>query len=167
MKEAKKDRLFFALILAAFLVSACTPLSVPFALGSDGTLNTLGRITGVLFWSGLIGGVLGYILLSRKRKKVPETAPGEQKRSGRPPAPFRFFSTKAAVVTDTVMIFALAGVVFCALRSETPAPVAVVCLLLSLAGIYSHFIFNGNLYHSLRNEWTEHRPRRERKGREQ
>ena len=59
----------FAGVLAAFAVSALSPVLIPFALDGDGNLNGAGYAAGVMFWLGMIAGIIGYILLYLQYKK--------------------------------------------------------------------------------------------------
>ena len=61
----------FAGVLAAFAVSALSPVLIPcpVALDGDGNLNGAGYAAGVMFWLGMIAGIAGYILLYLQYKK--------------------------------------------------------------------------------------------------
>ena len=42
----------FSVCRPAFMVSAVTPLLIPFALDSGGNLNAAGYAAGLMFWAG-------------------------------------------------------------------------------------------------------------------
>ncbi len=136
----------FAGVLAAFAVSALSPVLIPFALDSDGSLNGAGYAAGVMFWAGLLAGIAGYILLYLKYKKVERV-----KRQRRLPSPLCFFSNRPAQVMDVVLIIGLIGTIYCIVNVTVNQMLAVVFLLLALAGIYAHFLLNGNVYQYIRN----------------
>ena len=70
--------------MAAFAVSALSPVLIPFALDGDGNLNGAGYAAGGMFWLGMIVGIAGYILLylQYKKKRTEKT-----KRKLPPPKP--------------------------------------------------------------------------------
>lgn len=142
MLSMKLIRKGFIGVLAAFMVSAVTPLLIPFALDGDGNLNGAGYAAGVMFWAGLIAGCAGYALLYRKEKEKIET--GAEKRNR--PSALYFFSNLPAKAADGIMIVGVIGTVICAVNVTVNQTVAVIFLLLMLAGIYAHFLFNGKLY---------------------
>ena len=129
-------------VMAAFAISAVTPILIPFALDSNGNLNSLGYAAGVMFWAGLALGCAGYALLYRKeRGKITEEI---EKR--KLPSALCFFSNRPAKVTDGIMIAAIIGTIFCAVNVTVNQIAAAVFLLLALAGVYAHFLLNGKMY---------------------
>ena len=138
MSLMKKE---FAGVLAAFAVSALSPVLIPFALDGDGNLSGAGYAAGAMFWLGLIAGIVGYILLYLKYRKN-ETV----KTKRRLPSPLCFFSNRPAQIMDAVLIVGLIGTIYCIVNVTVNQIVAVVFLLLALAGIYAHFLLNGNVY---------------------
>lgn len=139
MKYVKRG---FAGVLAAFMVSALSTVLVPFALDSEGNLNTAGYAAGVMFWAGLIAGAAGYILLRRKESGRIRTAVQKRKL----PSALCFFSNRPAMVTDIVMFIGVIGTIYCAVNITANQTAAVIFLLLALAGVYAHFLLNGKLY---------------------
>lgn len=132
----------FLLILAAFIISACMVILVPFSAGDDGNLSPIGYAAGILFWAGLIAGVTGYLFLYKKGKTLITENIHEKKI----PSALRFFSNPPAAVMDTVMILSIAGTVYCALHVTISQYIAVFFLLMTLAGVYAHFLLNGKIY---------------------
>lgn len=143
----------FVGVLAAFAVSAVTPALIPFSRDGDGNLNVVGYLAGVMFWMGLLVGCIGYYLLVREAKKG--EFGGAEKRKW--PSAAYFFSNRPALVTDIVLIAALAGTIYCAVNVTVNQIVAVGFLLLALAGIYAHFLLNGNVYQYIWNTREQHR----------
>lgn len=136
----------FVGVLAAFAVSALSPALIPFALDGNGNLNGIGYAAGVMFWAGLFTGIAGYIFLYLRYKKI-ET----EKTERRFPSPLCFFSNRPAQIMDIVLIVGLIGTVYCGMTITVDQIVAVFFLLLALAGIYAHFLLNGNVYQYIRN----------------
>lgn len=131
----------FAGVLAAFAVSALSPALIPFALGSNGELSGAGYTAGIMFWAGLVAGIVSYILLHQQYKKVKSFEIKHKL-----PAPFRFFSNRTAQVTDSVLVIGLIGTIYCIVNVTVNQIVASAFLMLTLMGLYAHFLFNGNVY---------------------
>lgn len=130
-------------VLAAFMVSAVTPLLIPFALDGDGNLNGAGYAAGVMFWAGLIAGCVGYALLYRKGKQnLPKRIQNERK-----PATVKFFSSRGARISDVLLIISLAVTIYCMVNINANQTIAAVFLFLLLAAVYLHFLLNGKIYH--------------------
>lgn len=138
--------------MAAFAVSALSPMLIPFALDGDGNLNGAGYAAGAMFWLGLITGITGYILLYLKYRKR-----GTEKAKRRLPSPLCFFSNRPAQVMDVVLIVGLIGTIYCTVNVTVNQILAVVFLLLALAGIYAHFLLNGDVYQYIRNYKPENK----------
>lgn len=132
----------FYVVAAAFALSACSLGLVPFAICKDGNLNLLGYVSGALFWSGLVIGMIGYIFLCGKLKSQIQAELLKEKI----PSVFRFFSNRMAQIADTILIVALLGMVITGMISSIPVYVSIVCIVLLLLGIYGHFLFNGKVY---------------------
>ena len=90
--------LFFPDFLAVLLM----PLA-----GERETLTQRGLncAVGILFWIGLLSGILSWVVIHRKNRKYLSVHIDK----GRRPAAVRFFSTRAAVPADSVLIVSLIG----------------------------------------------------------
>lgn len=136
----------FLLVLSAFMLSAATTLMIPFSTGKDGCLNRVGYAAGIIFWLGLAAGITGYILLVRKIKAGHVQGTEETRQEKGRLTVFRFFSNPPAGIMDIVMIIGMAGTIYCAVNITVNQMAAAVFLLMLLAGIYLHFLLNGNIY---------------------
>ena len=99
MRDKKKA---FAIVYIQFLISAVSVWMVLGAFDAEGKLNTLGYTAGVLFWLGILGGVVSYIIFFRKAYKGPNV--------------LKFFSNKPAMAADVVLIISLAATIFLAIH---------------------------------------------------
>lgn len=153
----------FAGAMAAFLISAVSPLLIPFAVDSDGKLDTAGYAAGVMFWAGLVIGSIVYLSVSRKLKSEIREKPDGKKRL---PSALCFFSNSPAAIMDIVLIVGLAGSVYITVNVIVNEVVAAGCLLLALAGIYGHFLFNGKVYQYIWNRRPEYKKEQLKEGKE-
>lgn len=139
MKTAIKG---FIGVLAAFAISALSPVLIPFALDNEGNLNAAGYAAGVMFWAGILAGTVGYILIRRMENQKIKAEIQKRKL----PSALNFFSNFPAAVMDIIMIIGVIGTIYCAVNITVSQAVAVLFLVFALAGIYSHFLLNGKLF---------------------
>lgn len=131
-------------VMGLFLLSALTPALIPFAVDKNGDLTQIGYAAGALFWLGLLLGIVAYLFLARKAKPLTEQA-GKRKL----PSVICFFSNTPAI----------AATIYCALHIEVNDFLAITALVFALAGVYAHFLFNGNVYFYIWNSRNRQRKR--------
>ena len=102
------------------------------AFDAEGKLNPLGYTAGVLFWLGILGGVVSYILFFRKAYKGPNV--------------LKFFSNKPAMAADVVLIISLAATIFLANRRNVNQIAVMMFIFLLVLSLYSHFLLNGKIF---------------------
>lgn len=136
---------WFLLVMLAFAVSSSSVLLVPFAVGEDGSLNTVGYVSGILFWGGLLAGIGGYILINKKTD-FQRTEDMEEKNV---PDILKFFSNPPAKIMDVILIIGIMGTIYCAANTAVSEIIATIFLLFLLVGIYSHILLNGKIYQSI------------------
>ena len=138
----KRDnyRKHLKLSVFCFAVSACSVLLIRVSsFGEDPVLKALAYLVGILFWGGLISGLIITARLSRSR-------PAGFSPSDKRPGVLRFFSSKEAKICDTVFIV----FVILFLISRTIAgfdhPITLILLCAALFSGYLHSILNGKNY---------------------
>ena len=141
-------------VMGLFFLSALTPALIPFAVDKNGDLTQIGYAAGALFWLGLLLGIVAYLFLARKAKPLTEQA-GKRKL----PSVICFFSNTPAIAADAVMIVSIAATIYCALHIEVNDFLAITALVFALAGVYAHFLFNGNVYFYIWNSRNRQRKR--------
>lgn len=118
-----------------------TVLLLPFSTNpTDGSLTAAGYISGVIFWTGLLGGSISYIVLCRKYKKE------LSKERQRIPAILRFFSNRTAVIIDVCLVIGLAGIIFSRIVTRSSTVIELISLFLLITSIYLHCLVNGKLF---------------------
>ena len=75
------------------------------------------------------------------------------------PSVICFFSNTPAIAADAVMIVSIAATIYCALHIEVNDFLAITALVFALAGVYAHFLFNGNVYFYIWNSRNRQRKR--------
>lgn len=67
--------------------------------------------------------------------------------------------TQIGYAADAVMIVSIAATIYCALHIEVNDFLAITALVFALAGVYAHFLFNGNVYFYIWNSRNRQRKR--------
>ncbi|WP_346911245.1 hypothetical protein [Faecalicatena orotica] len=133
MRRRKRNRKkAFMLVYIQFLISAASVWMVLVAFDSEGNMNPLGYAAGVLFWLGILGGVISYIIFFRRTFRKPNV--------------LKFFSNKPAVIADIVFIISLAATIFLVCTNSANQIAAVMFVFLLVLSLYSHFLLNGKIF---------------------
>ncbi len=128
-----KVRVLFIISSLAFLASSFSVILM--------LLTTAPFVTGIVFWSGMILGIIFYIIAYRA---MPRKAKGTTGREI--PAALRFFSSKLTIITDALIAICLALTIYFAINYQSNQTVAAIILFLFIASVYAHFLFNGKVY---------------------
>ena len=142
MRKKLKKQLLIS--LCCFSLISLAVLMMPLA-GERETLTQRGLncAVGILFWIGLLSGILSWVVIHRKNRKYLSVHIDK----GRRPAAVRFFSTRAAVLADSVLIVSLIGVIAGNISKQFHPAADYIFLFLFVTALYLHFLTNSNLFH--------------------
>lgn len=142
MRKKLKKQLLIS--LCCFSLISLAVLLMPLA-GERETLTQRGLncAVGILFWIGLLSGILSWVVIHRKNRKYLSVHIDK----GRRPAAVRFFSTRAAVLADSVLIVSLIGVIAGNISKQFHPAAEYIFLFLFVTALYLHFLTNSNLFH--------------------
>ena len=142
MRKKLKKQLLIS--LCCFSLISLAVLLMPLA-GERETLTQRGLncAVGILFWIGLLSGILSCVFIHRKNRKYLSVHIDK----GRRPAAVRFFSTRAAVPADSVLIVSLIGVIAGNISKQFHPAADYIFLFLFVTALYLHFLANSNLFH--------------------
>ncbi len=148
MVKTKTIKKGFLGVMLAFLISSLSVVLVPFSISKNEELNTVGYVSGALFWIGLLAGCAVYFYLYYKNKAMIQETIEHPKR----PAVINFFSNRIGIISDIVLIISLAISIYCAVKITVSSIISLTFLFLLLLSIYGHFIFNGKIYRYICNK---------------
>ena len=139
MKQAN-PRTFIRISEMCFVVSSSSFLFIPKSNfnGSD-SQQVMAYLVGILFWGGLLSGMLSLIILDFKRRKA-------KFRKSYCPGVLCFFRNNKAKICDICMITGVLLFVMSEKRLGLYHMLSLVLLALSVLSIYMHSILNGNNY---------------------
>jgi len=143
-REDNKIRRYLCMSMIGFFISAGTV----FLLGFTGDENSAGelilmRVIGVLFWAGLIGGILAYVSLYRTLKENL----GVQEDKKRLPSCLRFFGNNYAKAIDGIWLLTLGLTVLFSVTGIRIRFLETLSLFLLILTTYLHFIVTGRIFH--------------------
>ena len=148
MLETKAIKKGFLGVMLAFFLSSLSVVLVPFSTSKSEELNTVGYVSGALFWIGLLAGCAVYFYLYYRNRVMIQEVIEHPKR----PTVINFFSNRPGIITDIVMIISLAVSIYCAVKITVNSVIVLIFLFLLLISIYGHFLFNGKIYRYICNK---------------
>lgn len=141
-EEIKK---YFLLSAAALFLSAVSVLLLPVSRTKTQELNVAGYLLGVLFWTGLIGGIVIYQMLFRRMQdRFPKEAAAAKR-----PSFACFFMGKPGKIADGLLIFAIAGNMICLIQEKANRTVELMFVFLCIVSVYLHVLVNGRIFQYL------------------
>lgn len=154
MKSNRKKRLrkqFFISCLCFSMISISV-LLLPLAGEGENNLQVyIGYAVGILFWLGLLAGIVTYLRLYRQNKKFIKEKVGKKSR----PSCINFFRNKYAAVTDIVLCTSFVVMILGSIFIEFPVGVDVIVFCLFITSTYLHFLLNGNVFYIISFVQTE------------
>lgn len=144
LKGMKNIKLLFGLTAGFFFISAVSVLLTPFSVNENGSLETIGYVSGVLFWAGLILGIAAYLMLIREYKKmaVAEEVPKRK-------IYCYVGNNPVAAAADILFAVSLIVTIYAAVNIRFHQTAAQVFLFLLVVSFYAHFLFNGKVFRYL------------------
>lgn len=145
----KTSNLLFRLSVLFFFISS---FSVIFTFWGDYNGTTMNYIfalmTGILFWGGLILGIIFIALVNSKRKEYEKRNNISNKKKV---GAFSFFSNKPAFISDVLMILFFVLTLLFLFVPFFSKSIALINISIFLFALYCHCMFNGRNYIYIKN----------------
>ena len=152
---SKKNYMAYLIVsIAAFLVFSISFLLMPVEVDpmEQGT-SVYTIVAGLMFWLGLIIGILMQVILSilrrnwfsRNRVRLPLT---NQPKLGL----ITFFKNRVALVFDVMFIVSVIGLVISLIATDAVGYSCYVFMALTSFSFCAHCIFNGKIYYFIENK---------------
>lgn len=132
MKSKTTARILMALCIAGFFANALSFLLMP--------VDSLTLLPGILFWAGLVVGIVPQFFAAACRRKDP------RRRRQALPGVLTFFSTAPAIVADGVMIMGFLATVVTLLATHGYGYICFVMIAVTVLGISMHCVLNGKVF---------------------
>lgn len=145
MKQNKVDRLLLGISIGGFAVLAISFMLMP--------VEALGFMPGILFWGGLLTGVVLQIVLETRRNSLfakynvkRETM--QKARNGL----LSFRSNSLAAVADIFLIVSAVATILAFILTKGTGYLCYVCLSVLIFSFCMHCILNGRIYIFVKNQ---------------
>ncbi len=145
MKKNKTDRILLGISIGGFAVLAISFMLMP--------VDGLGFAPGILFWSGLIIGVVLQIVLESRRSSL--FAKYKVKRETMQKARnglLSFGSNRFALVADISLVVSLVATILSFILTKGTGYLCYLCLALLVFSFCMHCILNGRIYIYIKNQ---------------
>lgn len=154
MGYKKKEMIYLIASIIGFLLFSVSFLLMP--VETDDTMQGPNAITiaaGLMFWLGLLVGIIAQISLSYSRKKwfarnrvrLPLT---NQPKLGL----FSFFKNTTAIVFDVLLVMSLIGLIISVILTSGTGYACYVFIASTSFGFCAHCVFNGKNYYFIENK---------------
>lgn len=151
----KRNHMAYLIVsVVAFLVFSISFLLVPVEADTteQGT-NVYTIVAGLMFWIGLVVGIVMQVILSilrrkwflRNKVKLPLT---NQPKLGL----ISFFKNKTAMVFDVMLVVSIIGLVLAMVATDAVGYSCYVFMALTSFSFCAHCIFNGKIYYFIENK---------------
>lgn len=144
----KKDFIWLGVSIVGFAI-----LSVSFLLMPVESNVVISKIAGVMFWLGLVIGIVFQVLLARQRK-IGITKNRVQRLSNQrmKPGILSLFKNPIAVVFDLLMAIGLVGLISSMILTKGMGYICYVFISITVFSFSMHCIFNGRIYFYISNK---------------
>lgn len=134
----------FLISCLCFSVISISVLLLPLAGNGENNIQIyIGYGIGILFWLGLIAGIVTYIKLYVQNREFIKEKAGKKNR----PSCINFFRNKYAAAADIVLCMSFVVMILGNIFIEFPTGVDVIVLCLFITSTYLHFLLNGDVFH--------------------
>lgn len=154
MNHRKKETAYLIASIVGFLIFSISFLLMPVETGeAEQGPNAITLVSGLMFWIGLIVGIIAQISLSTSRKKWFARNRVRLPLSNQPKlGVISFFKNMTAIVFDVVMILSLIGLVIAVLITNATGYACYIFIALFSFSFSAHCIFNGKNYYFIENK---------------
>ena len=138
--KRESPKLFIRISELCFVMSSSSFLFIPTSnFNGSYTQQITAYLVGILFWGGLLSGIVSLIILDFKRRKT-------KFRKSCCPGMLRFFRNKKAKICDFCMIASVLAFIISEKQLGLYHTLSLVLLTVTVLSIYFHSILNGNNY---------------------
>ena len=155
--KLKKELIWLSISIAGFAI-----LSVSFLLMPVESHAVISKIAGLMFWLGLVIGIMFQILLAR-HKKIGMTKNRIQRLANQriKPGIFSLFKNPMTIVFDLLMAIGLVGLISSMILTKGMGYICYMFISITVFSFSMHCIFNGRIYIYISNKEKKQETARE------
>ncbi|MBS6194852.1 MAG: hypothetical protein KH828_04660 [Clostridiales bacterium] len=145
--QKRKGMKWITASAAAYLLPALSVFLLPISRKQDSSgLTTAGYLTGAVFWTGIL---LGVVFFSVSWRKVRVNHDYQKWKKKRNPGVAAFFRTRGGIIADSCFILSFSALILSDYILGLPTVVVLVFMSLTLYSFCLHFLLNGRVYRYL------------------
>lgn len=144
----KNSRKLFLISMFGFLISSASVFAVALIPANEKGLSKAGMMTGILFWVGILLGVLFFTLSWNAVRNNGEYQKLKRKMK---PGCISFGKTRGGFIADCLTVLFLIIVIVGNLVIQFPDIAMMFCIFIWLYSFCLHFLLNGRVYRYLSN----------------
>jgi len=154
MYTKKNETIYLIVSIIGFLIFSISFLLMPVeTTGAEQGPNAVTVVAGIMFWIGLLVGVIAQICLSASRKNWFNKNKVRLPLSNQPKLGLiTFFRNKTAIGFDVLLIISLVGLIVSIALTNATGYGCYIFLALTTFSFCSHCIFNGKNYYFIENK---------------
>ena len=140
----KKDILLFRFSCVLFGISSFSILlSIIGDYKGDSIAVLFAILTGILFWSGLILGVVSILLVNQHRKRFEKRKSINYRKKQHRVGAISFFNNKPAAIADIALVVLLIIILAAMFIPVISQNITIIFLAFLLLSVYMHCMLNG------------------------
>ena len=145
MKQKRVDQILLAISVGSFLLMSVSFLLMP--------VKALKMMPGILFWSGLLLGIVTQIILEIRRRAFFKFYKVRRKNMQRPRnGLLSFCSNRAAILADAALVVSLLAAVLAFVLTKGYGYVCYVFIAATVFSFCMHCILNGRIFFHANNQ---------------
>lgn len=140
-------KMLFLMSVIGYLIASSSVFFLPITMSkNDGRLSLVSIVIGIMFWGGIVVGILFFVLCWKKVKKDNGYL---QIRKGSKPDYLSFFSNRYSSITDTILITALIVIILEHFLTWIPDIIVIFSMFFLISTGCLHFMLSGRVYRYL------------------
>ena len=154
MYTKKNETIYLIVSIIGYFIFSISFLLMPIeAKGVEQGPNVVTVVAGIMFWIGLLVGIIAQICLSASRKNWFNKNRVRLPLSNQPKLGLiTFFRNKIAIISDVLLIVALVGLIVSVMLTDATGYACYIFITLTTFSFCSHCIFNGKNYYFIENK---------------
>lgn len=154
MYTKKNETIYLIVSIIGYFIFSISFLLMPIeAKGVEQGPNVVTVVAGIMFWIGLLVGIIAQICLSASRKNWFNKNRVRLPLSNQPKLGLiTFFRNKIAIIFDVLLIVALVGLIVSVMLTDATGYACYIFIALTTFSFCSHCIFNGKNYYFIENK---------------
>lgn len=145
--KSKRAKVYLLVSICSYFIMAASVFLLPFSRKADSSdLSAVGYILGIVFWFGILSGIVFLVLSWMKIRKQNNYQNWKEKTH---PGVISFFKSRGGSIADICFLLTVVLLIISDYVMHLPYGIVLVFLFLTLYSFCLHFVLNGRVYRYL------------------